>query len=747
MVQGVTAFLLGNLVILNLPLTPAQLSLLNPLLVLVPVGGFCCRLRRLLPFGGFLLGIAQSLLAIETLLSTSLPEKLERRDQVVIGEVEEMPVVQDGITRFRFVTHLWPKEPALDGARLALSWHHAPEVVRAGQVWMLNIRVNRRSGSLNPGLFDYEAWLFAERISGRGYVRSNPAPVLLESRLAPVGNLRDEVRAALAKVLGAIPGSGLVCALVIGDTSSLSAQEWQLVQDTGVIHLLIISGLHIGLVAWMTYKLVGALGGGLHFRSAVTLLAAGGYALLAGWGLPVQRAFIMLAVFVFGQTLRRRVSPSSQYFTAVFFCLLCDPFATLRRGFWLSFLAVGLLLFFLQPGRQTPWENRLQGRWAWLPALMLAAGRAQWIIFVGMAPLLLSLGSLPANSFFTNLLAVPYVGLLLVPALLFFTLLCLLLPGVGELVSPLIITLVEVLWEGLRLARDLGHSWYVEPVGTGTLLVSLSGGLLLLLARGLLPAWPGVIAVGLLVTGVVREKEGVEIRFLDVGQGLAVLVMAKSTVTVYDTGPGYGSRYNAGSQVVVPSIRQAGYPSIDFLVISHGDNDHAGGLDAALAVLSPRGRLLTPDSCHGPWRDGVTRFEPMASIVGAGANNASCLLMVTVGDIRILLTGDIEKDAEDALLDKIAGPVHIMSVPHHGSATSSSPALLNRLMPDVAIASVGYNNRFGHPHPKVVSRYRARHARFIDTAGAGAVRIFLRDNAYHIVTERAVRPAIWRRSP
>ena len=497
-------FLLGHLLVLNLPVSAARLGALMPALCLLPLGAFCLTLPRpsvRLP-GALVLGIASALLAVDAVLQSSLPARLEGKDLAVTAEVENMPVVQDGITRFRVVIRA-AGEPQLIGSRLALSWHQADEWVRAGQLWRMTIRANRRNGSVNPGLFDYEAWQFAEGLAGRGYVKANPPPLLLETRLAPVSFLREQMKAALAEVLQTASGSGLVYTLVIGDTSALSPEEWQRVNSTGVIHLLVISGLHIGLVAGLVWGLAGLIGCPLRLRCLLTLLAAGGYALLAGWGLPVQRAFIMLSVFVLGQLLGRRIQVADQYFAALLFCLIFDPFAVLRSGFWLSFLAVGLLLAFMQPMADKAPFNPLN--WFWLDKVARYLGasvRAQWIIFLGMSPvLLLSFGSLSTTSFVTNLFAIPYVGLVLVPVLLLFALLSLLVPGLAVLLVPVVEWLAYLLWEGLQLAADTGLLWYRMP-DTRLLLLPFLGAFLLLSAlvaqRGLVPAWPGLLALALL---------------------------------------------------------------------------------------------------------------------------------------------------------------------------------------------------------------------------------------------------------
>ncbi len=760
MTSAAVCFLTGNLLVMGLPVYLDVIGQFAFLLTLLPVALYGVTRKATRDLGAGTLGIVFTFIAAENLQRQSLPQHLEGRDIYVEVQVTGLPTfveaksvdrkrvdekrVREG-TRFRARARHIDADPAFSDARLLLTWYDAPTQLVPGERWVLPVRLNRRNGSLNPGLFDYEAWLFAEQIGARGYVRNSDDVVRLGTHRDPVSRLRLHVRNALidAAPLGTSPG--LLFALVLGDTTALTPGEWHLVTGTGVIHLLIISGLHIGLVAWLVHTVTGILGFRMQNRLGVSLVVASAYALLAGFGLPVQRALVMLTVVIACQLLRRRVALNDQLGIAMLCCLLIDPFAALRRGFWLSFLAVALLMLFM--GLKRPAVGQISSSPL---AFVRESVRAQWIIFFGMAPvLLIGMGQVSLVSFLVNLVAIPFVGLVLVPCLLVFASIAVLLPWLSVHMTGVIAGLSNAVWLGLSWSIREDMMLHALPGPMLQLFLSFSGGLVLLLPRiaGLtLPALLALVS-GLPAGSPAAWAPGVraEIRFLDVGQGLAVLIMSRHQVTVYDTGPAFGSRFNSGSQVVVPSLRQAGRKTLDNLIISHGDNDHAGGVDAVLDAFDLPRRIATPRSCEGSWQaDGIHYRLIGSQFVGGSSNNLSCLLRISSGNLSVLLTGDIEVEAEMSILGQLE-PVTILSVPHHGSETSSSPAFLNRVMPDVAVTSNGYRNRFGHPSSKIRQRYSERHVRWYDTAVHGAITIYMFDDHFEVKTRRQETIRLWRR--
>jgi competence protein ComEC len=223
---------------------------------------------------------------------------------------------------------------------------------------------------------------------------------------------------------------------------------------------------------------------------------------------------------------------------------------------------------------------------------------------------------------------------------------------------------------------------------------------------------------------------------------------------LFDTGPAFASGFDSGADIVLPALSAGGRRGLDRLIVSHSDNDHAGGAAAVVAAF-PGAEIL-----HGPdvttlggslcergeaWRwDGVEfrMLHPPADF-GPRGNDSSCVLQVAASGHSLLIPGDIERRGENALLAAGAGRADVVIVPHHGSATSSSPALVAALGPKFAIASAGFANRWGFPKPDVAARWRRSGATVLSTADAGAVSIALTARGVAIGAERDRRHRYW----
>ena len=723
------AFVTANCLLVRLPWTidAALLSVALPVLL----AGIKYRSGRIL--AGFVLGLLVTAMTIE---EQQVLRVSETRDAVSLtGRVCSLPVVRFGVSQFFFC----PGESAGGPSRYRISWYRPETAVVPGQVWRLTVKLGEPSGSLNFGLFDYEQWQFARRIHGRGYVRSSPSPVYLGIEGEHLDRLRYRLQQMMAHQL---PGweLGTLLALSLGDTSRLLPDQWTTLNATGTTHLLIVSGLHTGLIAAFAFGLLRFSGLSIALVSLGTLLATGGYAFMAGWGLPVQRAFIMTAVVLFSLSAGRQIRLGSQFMVALVLVLAIDPLASLSNGFWLSFGAVFALLYGMM-GHGT--SNKGLRGW------VIESVRAQWIVFIALMPVLAwVMQQLPTASFPINLVAIPWVGMLLVPLLLIGMILLWAVPPAGLMLLQVLSWQVSLLWRFLRAGADQMQSLPVSAIDAWVVAVAAIGVLIMLAPRGLVPRWPGLLCLVLLLKPA-REvfPDLMSVIFMDVGQGLSVVIETPSSTLIYDTGPEFRDRFSAAKQILLPALRNAGRDRVDTLIISHSDNDHAGGREVILGNL-PVGRVLEEGNCYSNWSVDGVEFKAFSAAVARNRerNDASCLLLVSADGLSLLLTGDIEEAAEYALLDQGLGRVDIMSSPHHGSDSSSTPALLNAIAPDVIVVSAGYRNRFGHPNERVLNRYRNRSIRVLNTADAGAVRILFRDGSYTITQARQQRPAIWRRT-
>lgn len=674
-------------------------------------------------------------------LENDLPIAIEGQDLIIQGAIASLPERDGRATRFLFSmqpSHQNHPEIAFAG-RLRLSWFDAP-ALQAGQGWQLRVRLKRRQGFNNPGGFDYAGWLFHSGIAATGYVRSGSVPLPDADNLDLGLRLRASVAQRLEPLLTEIPQRGILRALSLGDRNAIAAVQWDLMRATGTSHLIAISGLHIGLVAglgflcgrwlwsrsqWLTTWLPAPCAAAI-----LAILVASLYAVLAGFGIPTRRAWIMCLVVLLSILLRRPSRPADSLALALLLVTLDDPFAVVSPGFWLSFAAVGIIF-------------------ATLGCAHRGTGLAQRTTQLVRLQLTLSLGLLPLTLLFfgqvgwvaplANLLAVPWTSVILVP-LLFAGLICLYpFPGLAQLLFSLAGWATAVMETGLQILADLpGNTIGMPVVSPWITLAALAGAALLLLPRGVPQRWFGVLLLTPLLSWQPPRPASGQAWFtlLDVGQGLAAVILTARHTLVYDTGPKYSADFDTGSAVVAPFLAAVGVRQIDRLIISHGDNDHRGGA-ASLTARLPTYQVLTSVPEQIDWRyvtrcraghewewDGV-RFRilhPDHETLLKG-NDASCVLQIEANGERVLLPGDIEARGEHSLLAQYGAALRsdVLVVPHHGSRSSSTQNFVQTVAPRWALFATGYRNRYGFPRPEVRARYQRQGSRQLISAETGAI--------------------------
>ena len=758
------AVLTGALTAALLPMLPSRPALL--LLAVIAMAPLV--LRRSLPlrmFALLALGFAWTAWRAQGAFDARLPHALEGRDLVVTGMVAGLPESADAATRFDFdlraVRHGDDAVPLHGSVRLA--WYgraEAPPVLAPCERWRLTLRLKRPHGLVNPGGFDGERHAAERGIAAAGYVRDARGAERLGRDAVCVDRLRARLSAAIAAARP--PGdvtTPLLQALAVGDQRGLDAHAWDVLRATGVGHLIAISGLHVGLAAivgalavrllWWVWPALALRLPRRRAEAPVALLAATAYGALAGFGLPTTRTLLMIAVAALAIGLRRHVGAAQALALALLAILLWDPLALLSAGFWLSFVGVAMLLYTLRPGR---------GLRAWLFEL----GWAQAVMTLALLPLTVALfGQSSLVGPLANAVAVPLMSFVIVPV----DLLAVLLLGAGwpggATVLALAAWLMSMQWRLLQsLATWPLAQWYWPQPSAWALALAALGALWLLLPRGAPARALGVVLLLplLLTRPSVPARGDFEATALDVGQGLAVLVRTHDYALLFDAGARFPSGYDLGEAAVTPSLRALGVRRLDLLVVSHGDNDHAGGAravqaaypQAALLGSEPQrsGLPLTPCRAGQAWHwDGVrVRVVHPAAAMPERRNDGSCVLLVEGRAGRLLLSGDIEARGEAAVAAALppASTPLVLLVPHHGSKTSSGAGFLRALAPRMALVSAGYRSRFGHPHPRVVERYRALAIPLFNTADAGALRLTFTADGPHVESERARRRRWWR---
>jgi competence protein ComEC len=710
----------GLLVVVFLPVLPPV-----GLLMLLPVVGLMLLPFRSYPLAFLLFGFTWACVSAQWALNDRLPQPLDGETRWIEGRVVGLPQSSDGVVRFELADAR--SRHATLPSLMRLAWYAGPPL-NSGERWRLAVKLKRPGGLLNPDAFDYEAWLLAQRIGATGTVKDGQR--LAEASWA----WRDSIRQRLLE-MDAQGRGGALAALVLGDGSGLSREDWQTLQDTGTVHLLVISGQHIGLLAAVMYLLVAGLARfglwplrwpWLPWACGLAFSAALGYGLLAGFEVPVQRACVMVGLVLLWRLRFRHLGawwPLLLAFNAV---LLLDPLASLRPGFWLSFAAVAVLIF--------TFGSRL-GAWRWWQTWT----RAQWLIAIGLCPVLLALNlPISLSGPLANLLAVPWVSFVVLPPALLGTAL-LPVPYVGEGLLWLAGGLIDVLFRGLALIAGQWPAWIPASVSWWVWMLGSLGAVMLLLPRGVPMrslGWP--LLLMLVVPPRERLPEGVaDVWQLDVGQGLAILIRTRHHAVLYDAGPRFGD-FDIGERVVLPALRKLGVEHLDMMLLSHADADHAGGA-LAVARRLPVIQVISGDPPGLPgelnagacdsgrqWQwDGV-RFQLWQWSAAHDSNQRSCVLQIEANGERLLLTGDIDTHAERVLLDSpLAVPTQWLQAPHHGSRSSSSMALLKTLQPETVLISRGQGNSFGHPHPTVLARYRKQQLRIYDSAEHGAIHLQL----------------------
>ncbi len=437
---------------------------------------------------------------------------------------------------------------------------------------------------------------------------------------------------------------------------------------------------------------------------------------------------------------------------ALLLVLLYDPLAALSVGFWLSFTAVAVIVLFLNARQRRGIDWR-------------SLGRLQWGIAIGLTPLLLLFfQQVSLVGPLANLFAVPLFGLLVVPFTLAGTMATMLLPDVlTASLLQLAVWVLKLVWALLEYLAGLPYSvWTQHSPNLWPLAAAVVGVALLLAPRGWPARWLG--AVWLLPMFTLQPATPTAGAFwftlLDVGHGLAAVVRTHAHTLVYDTGPRFSARFDAGRAVVVPYLRRQGVGRIDTLVVSHGDNDHIGGVDSVLAdvavdkiISSVPERLPMAKACIAgqEWRWDDVQFKILHPADGSDlrGNNASCVLKVTGRYGSILVPADIEARAEKELVKREGKALasQVLVVPHQGSKTSSTGAFVRAVAPQVALFSTGYRNPFKHPHPQVKARYERQQVRSYNSATHGAVEVRFKEGGIEVRPYRQQNRRYWFNRP
>jgi competence protein ComEC len=695
-----------------------------------------------------------------------LDEYLTGRDILISGIVDDFP--RQLPDRQSFPLEVVPNSQLANfPSRILLSWYAPGPPVAAGECWQLKVRLKPPHGFANIAGFDRAIWMFRQHLGAVGYVRASAQNQRCNSnQLLPINWLiRTALVERLETAIAAEPSLPLVLGISLGMRTRITAEQWELLRQTGTSHLMAISGLHVGMVFAACWVLTSMLMRFLLLLAQIKLFsvlatvpihplagfvaacAAFTYSFAAGFALPTVRALIMLLVALLLTQSQRCWRAGSAISIAALAAIFNDPRILIGAGFWLSFGAV-MLLVYCGPVSSAG-ESESDGHETGFPAsvrVKIQLGlarmvRAQWVLGVGLVWLTLFFfdqASLLAP--LANLIAIPLFSLLILPLIFCGCLLLWLWPGAAALLLLAGCQLLDVLMRLLKFLADaLPSVWSPTAISPAAAVLAVLASICLLLPAPLLRGWSGRLTTAALVVSAVlmqhrAPQNGLRIHVIDVGQGLAVVLQAQERALLYDTGPSWRDG-NAGEQIVLPVLRQLGIESLDVLVVSHGDSDHSGGVQAVLGEM-PVSKVFVSAAdtdMHAnlhecrmgtAWHWGAIRFEFLhpKNRYGWSDNDASCVLHVQTQGVRILLPGDIERRAEQVVLSRsLQHSVDLVIAPHHGSKTSSSADFVNRLRAKYVVFTTGYANRWGFPAAGVVNRWQQVGSCTINTAQNGAL--------------------------
>jgi competence protein ComEC len=704
-------------------------------------------------FSGLTLGGSWAMHYGAARVAYSWPSSFEGKDISATGYVANMPTLASASQRVFFVIESNDTHDQLNGKTVSLSWYYGSFELQPAQRYRLTFRAKQRHGGMNPQGFDYELWLVSRGIAATGYIRTTPVDLNSQTNgfLPWVERGRTHVRERLFASALTPEAARWAAALALGDQRSLNDADWQRYNATGTGHLLAVSGTHItlmgALLAWLAGKWWQSSPARLlrlplqTLRLNVMLGSSWIYALMAGWALPAQRTVLMLTVAWLALRLMPRPSIAHVMASSAAIAVGVDPIAVISPSFWLSYGAVAALVA-LEAGafkpdatdqttpetlRATPtvWQQRWQ-------ALRIAAS-SQVLLTLALIPLgAVFFNQISVVSPLANAIAIPVMGWVSTPLALLAALLSVFWSGMAgalmqgllavqqgmDWVLDLMLTLpyaqlfvpsVPIAWSALGLAFAVGCVWLKQTWRY----VAMGGMAVYIVGAFFIASQPPI---------------GWRVAFLDVGQGMAVAVHSQGKTLLFDTGPRYSADSDGAARVIVPYLRAVGVNQLDHVIISHADDDHAGGARSLMArmhvhqwwhSLAPQHPLMgvlpkQKQACEAGktihWAGlSLQWLHPAMGVNhdGQKTNAMSCVLRISDSHHSVLLAADIEAAQEQQLIQQYGAALAstVLLAPHHGSKTSSTEDFIRTVNPKHVVIQNGYRNRFGHPHPTVSQRY------------------------------------------
>jgi len=722
-----------------------------------------CLVTRASFISGVLIGAALCILLVNHQF-IDLPTLLKPNSSIK-GTVISLPRQGKFSNRFQF------QVSAIDGvssrARILVYW---PGQVNINEGDHIQFKGRGRPihSTLNQGSFNYQRWLIANGFSATFKV--------LEGDISSsVPNWQFRLKRRINARLTTLSQQKYIRALAFGDRSLFDDDSWQLLKMTGTGHLFAISGLHLSLLALFSFSIFHRLYINVSTQrllsyadivcSGLSLIVCYAYADLSGLALPTLRALLLLCVLMLFLILKQRITIAAKLMFCLLILLILSPSAMLSASFWLSFGAMSLIYVMIVTNHSQQSES---------PSLFLRAGR--WLIQLVKLQLWLFIGLLGLNVVFfagfstvapiTNLIAVPLISLVVLPLIL--NALLAELAGLGSLVDGLLTSanyLLEWLIVILELFVQFDYAWLLMASPSLSWLLMLFTSLAFLWWQ--LPSSMFLIrnriligALSLIILGGSTRDRLAPARwtshFLDVGQGNSTVIIKNNHAIIIDTGKSFLNN-SVAMRTVLPFIAKKSVVALDFLIVTHDDNDHSGGTADILAQF-PQATLISNQQqiaghhaieCVGlaaiDWQGLVLKFSQMPHHLAKNDNDSSCIIHISDQDHSVLLVGDIGKKAERYLVDTLdkTWQSTVLQIGHHGSKTSSSNDFLDKIRPEVGVISDARFNQWHFPHPQVLRRLSDHGIIHLDTAKLGQISITFTQGGYQVTSYRHNIAPFW----
>ena len=670
-----------------------------------------------------------------------------QQDIKIIGQITDVDIADEKI-RLQLSAERIGEQSYFFQRRIRLNWYQPRMQIKVGDKVALNAKLKPIRGLANPDSFDYERWLLSNNIMASGYVVATSLEIIKPAKQTFRKRLIDRLTSFQ------FSQQRWLLSLTFGAREQLSLADWKMLQVSGLSHLFAISGLHLGILAGILWGLsyrISSLLTAIDFRltylqrapqvnikPVIVLLIVticGGYAYLADWQIPVVRAWVMLLVALCLMLLRIRINLWQLIAIVFVVFILILPFSIYSNSFWLSIAAIALIAFYAWR-----WPSFRTAKNGYFTHYCKSLVRLQVLFSVLMMPLIVSqFGLVSIMALIINLIAVPFITALVVP-------LCLIAVALMLTNIPLdfyVFTLANSLLEFfIRHISDLvSLDWFVWRN------LSISAASLITLTIGLLLAFfprfkcqyrVVLLCVIPLITELLVNQSSVhdwQIHVLDVGQGTSVAITQGQSVTLVDTGAHLNTGFNMADAVVLPFLAGNKIEQIEHIIISHNDNDHAGSLSVIQDSLVVN-NLIDPSNCQQgqviEWKQlAIQILWPTASAKALdqlSENNMSCVVKISDGNRSVLLSGDIERQAEQYLVESLGQDnnlslsADVLIAPHHGSKSSSSLLFLKHVNPIYSVYTTAYLNRWQFPHSDVKRRHQNLGIQQWDTGISGYLR-------------------------